>query len=380
MKKDQQSTSSLFNVNELWGSTNELLTDKLSDSFKKENHQINNLSTKSDSINKHNYFSNKHINTSKDILSKTTNSYNFHMSSPPYSETSPVYSYLPDNTTLTDTQMSIVWSELSELKVRVKKLEIADKWRKSFKFNNLETPEMLPENVLSNNLSLNREKYETFHLLLHASLEKMKLNGVSKELWAPLEHIMNEVLTFQDNNCEKTKKKINSILRNLTELSLAIYDYHQSIAELNYSERKKRLDHLLLRRANSEQNITPLNRRSSFFIKQYQKNVKPFRSFSNIENIGNKNLKDFYQSNSHQLYMKCNCNSNQYINNIHSTYSKQKIHEAPEDSKISPVNEDKTVSSINPTFLNTPLRSNFINNTKYRSLNEYRNNISTYFS
>ncbi|CCJ28887.1 unnamed protein product [Pneumocystis jirovecii] len=355
IKKDQQPALSSFNIDELWESTNKLLANKSPDSLKKENHQINKLSTKSNSIDKHNLSPNKHIGTSKDMFSKTTNLYNLQASSPLYSETSPIYSHLSKNATLTDTQMSTIWNELSELKVRIKKLEIADKWRKLYKFDNLVTPATSPENTLSDNLTLDEEKCKIFHLL-YASLEKMKSNGISKELWTPLEHIINKIRTFQDNNYENMEKKINNILRNLTELSLAIYDYHQSITDSNYSERKKRLDHLLLRRANSEQNITPLNRR----------NVKPFRNF--------------YQSNDHRLYMKCNCNNNQYKNDTYFTYSKQKILETSTNPKIPFISENKTTNSTNTNFSDTPLRSNFINNSKYNSLNEHRNNTFTYFS
>ncbi|QSL65439.1 hypothetical protein MERGE_002750 [Pneumocystis wakefieldiae] len=343
VKKDQLFMSSLFNADILWKAANKSLENDIHDLLKKESNQIPQLPIKKQFINNDNYFSkfNGHINMSEDMLYNTTDlheskaSFNKSnsendciiphsielQSSPSCSQkNSLLYSY--KNKTLENIRVPTLWDELSELKIRVKKLEIANKWRKLSKFNDFETSS-LDENILFNNSTLNEIKVEAPYRILYASLEKMKSNGVSKELWIPLEQIINEILSFKNIKNEKTEEKIENIIRSLTELSLAIYDYHQDTIEFNYSsEKKKQLDRLL-KRSNSEHNIRPLNQRSSFFTKQYQKNTKPFQTSKTIEN--DKSLLGSCSFSNFNSYLKYHYDNDKYKDNIYSIHSKPKI-------------------------------------------------------
>ncbi|KAG4306274.1 hypothetical protein PORY_000262 [Pneumocystis oryctolagi] len=165
-KKNQLSTSPLLNIDKLWEMDDKMLTDNTYNSIRKDD-QIHNLSVESSSTNKYNSFSNKRINTSKNLISKT-NCCHFQMSSSSYSETSPISSHSPDNETLINTQVSVIWNELSELKLRIKRLEISNKWKKSPKFNTLETPLTLSKSTLLSNLALDETKILTSHPLLYA--------------------------------------------------------------------------------------------------------------------------------------------------------------------------------------------------------------------
>ncbi|KAG4300774.1 hypothetical protein PCK1_002851 [Pneumocystis canis] len=393
IKKEQLFVSVPFNMNKVWKTKNILIDNNANNPLKKENSQVD-LPIRNYSINKDDSFleinKHKHINTSENTFSSNLDVYNdetlssklnskinhinYHSDdsqSSSYFETNPVSSRLL-NASLMSTKIPTIWSELSELKVRVKKLEIADKWRKSYKFDNLVTFTDLPENLISNNLVLNQTKNKTSYPLLYASLEKMKSNGVSKELWIPLEHIINEILTFQNNNCKKTKNKIEDILRNLTELSLAIYDYHQNITELNSSEKKKMVNRLLFKTSN-EQNITPFARKFNLFTEQLQKNKESFQTFNTIKNTENEKNSDYQQSTDFQSHIDCNYNNNKYKNNFYSTYFKPKILETTTNLKTPFNNENKITSPINTNIdsKHTIFQSNFIDNSKYKLLSEF---------
>ncbi|EMR10495.1 hypothetical protein PNEG_01207 [Pneumocystis murina B123] len=379
--KDQLFMSSLLNTDILWKATNKSLENDIHNLLKKETNQIPQLTIKKQFVNNNNYFSkfNKHINMSENMLCNTTDlhenktlfnksdSKNDYIiphsielqSSPSYSQKNSVFhSYR--NGALENIRVPTLWNELSELKIRVKKLEIANKLKKSSNFNDFETSS-LDGNILFNNSTLSKTKIEAPYRVLYASLEKMKSNSVSKELWMPLERIINEILSFKNIKNEKTEEKIENMLRSLTELSLAIYDYHQDITELNYSsEKKKQLDHSL-KRSNSEHNIGLLNKRSSFFIKQYQKNTRPFQTSKTIEN--DKDLLNSCSLSNFNSYPKYHYNNDKYKDNIYSTHSKPKIFNTTNFK--TPFSNGENINFTNISTPETISESNFINNSKY---------------
>ncbi|KTW31462.1 hypothetical protein T552_00104 [Pneumocystis carinii B80] len=383
LKKEQLFMSSLLNTDILWKTTNKSLENDIHDLLKKESNQIPQISIKKQFINNSNYFSkfNRHINMSEDMLCNTSDLYENKalfsksnsendcfiphsielQSSPSYlQKNSILYSY--KNEGLENIQVPRLWNELSELKFRVKKLEIANKWKKSSNFNDIETSS-LNENILFNNSTLNETEVEAPYRILYASLEKMKSNGISKELWAPLEQIINEILSFKNIKNEKTEEKVENILRSLTELSLAIYDYHQDITELSYSSEKKKQLNYSLKRSNSEHIIRPLNQGSSIFIKQYQKNMKPFQTSKTIENDRNLlNSRSFSNFNS---YLKYHYNNDKYKDNIYSTHSRPKIFNTTTNFKT-PITNGESINFKNISTPEAISESSFINNSKYR--------------